>query len=94
MPLPNPVRDNRKHHLQRDLHKIAIEELAESAMEEGSWFRGNFHVSPAEVDFWRILPRYMIDCLRKPSVMPDSEVEDYIRDAIDKAREAYNNGTR
>lgn len=92
MPLPNPSRDNRKHQLQRDLHKIAIEELAESAMESDSWFRGNFHYSPAEPDFWRVLPRYMIDCLRKPGVMPDSEVEDYIRDAIDKAREAYNHG--
>lgn len=92
MAFPNPQRENRKHQLQRDLHKIAIEELAESVIEPDSWFRGNFHYHPDTEDFWRVAPRYMFDCLSKPNVMPDQEVKDLISIALQDVREKYRDG--
>jgi hypothetical protein len=92
MAFPNPARDNRKHQLQRDLHKIAIEELSESATESDSWFRGNLDFHPDNDDFWRALPRYMFDCMTKPRVMPDSEVRELCLAYAESTREKYRNG--
>jgi len=85
----NPDRDNRKHKLERELHKIRIEELGESALEYDSFYRGLVEVAPSTDNFWRGLPRYMLDVLRKPSVMPESEVEGLIVASIENAREIY-----
>lgn len=86
----NPERDNKKLRLERELHRIEIEELGERALERDSFYRGLIERSPADEGYWRALPRYMFDCLSKPRIMPDSQVTEWIKDSIDKAREIYN----
>lgn len=85
----NPDRDNKKIRLLRELHRIKVEELGESALERDSFYRGLVSYTPADEKFWQGLPRYMFDCLSDPKVMPDSQTTEWIKDSIDKAREIY-----
>lgn len=89
MAIDNTARDQRKQKLEKELLEIKIDELVESAITKGSWFRENFKLAPETSSFWTALPRYVEDCQTIPPHVSFSEVRLYIQQAIQKYSAAF-----
>lgn len=84
MAIDNTNRDLRKQRLETELLEIKIDELVESATTRGSWFRENFKLAPETSSFWTALPRYIVDCQTIPPFVSGTQVELFVKQAIQK----------
>lgn len=85
----NKERDRCKVRVEVELHDIQVDELVESAIEPGSWFRENIGHNPVSPAFWETLPRYIVDCIKAPHHMSDTVVRLHIQQAIQKYRSKF-----
>jgi hypothetical protein len=89
MAIDNTARDHRKQQLETELLEIKIDELVEGSLERNSWFQVNIGLRPETSSFWTALPRYVMDCQTIPAFVTGTQVELFIKQAIQKYSRAY-----